>query len=82
MLAAYAHDNGHQGLTNNFYINSEDELSIKYSNESPLERMHASNLLQALKVNNIPVATKHKKLMVELILATDNKHHFEMIKKI
>ena len=44
--------------------------------------MHASNLLQALKVNNIPVSAQHKKLMVELILATDNKHHFEMMKKI
>jgi hypothetical protein len=36
LLAAYAHDNGHQGLTNNFYINSEDPLALTYSNISPL----------------------------------------------
>ena len=36
LIAAYAHDNGHKGLSNNFYINSNDPLAIRYSYISPL----------------------------------------------
>lgn len=82
LIAAYAHDNGHQGLTNNFYINSEDELALRYSNQSPLENMHSSNLLTCLRMHNIEISSEMKQFMVLLILATDNKHHFELLEKI
>ena len=76
LIAAYAHDNGHQGLTNGFYINSVDDLAIRYYNNSPLENMHSSNLLASLRQYGISVSSEMKHLMVKLILATDNKHHF------
>jgi len=36
LIAAYAHDNGHKGFTNDFYNKSNDPLAIRYSYESPL----------------------------------------------
>jgi hypothetical protein len=36
LIAAYAHDNGHRGLTNDYYINTDDQLAITYQYKSPL----------------------------------------------
>lgn len=60
LIAAYAHDNGHQGLTNNFYINSQHALAIKYKNESPLENMHSDNLLSCIRKFDIEISAQIK----------------------
>lgn len=36
LIAAYAHDVGHQGLTNEYYINNNHELALTYLYMSPL----------------------------------------------
>ena len=53
LIAAYAHDSGHEGLTNAYYINSKHPLSI--NNISPLENMHAANLGRLLREHHIEI---------------------------
>ena len=72
LIAAFAHDAGHRGFTNNFYIKTNNKLALDYSYESPLERMHSSILMQLLKKYDKMVPVQNKKWMVRMILATDN----------
>ena len=60
LLAALAHDNGHEGLSNAYYIKNHKDLALTYLYKSPLEHMHASNLLKKahLPDPNWPVPTK------------------------
>lgn len=44
--------------------------------------MHSHNLLTAIKKFHIHISPEIKELMVKLILATDNKHHFQLLNKI
>ena len=53
LLAAYAHDSGHEGFTNDFYANSKHEWVEK--SPSPLEHMHASNLMRLIDKHAIEV---------------------------
>lgn len=73
LIAAYAHDGGHQGLTNAFYKNSNDPLS--QASQSPLEYMHISHLRRILREHQIEVAINHLEDMIEMILRTDNYYH-------
>ena len=36
LIAAYAHDAGHAGYRNDFYLNTSHKLTIIYGNRSPL----------------------------------------------
>lgn len=47
LLAAYAHDSGHEGLTNAYYKNAKHPWAEESS--SPLENMHAGNLRRLLR---------------------------------
>ena len=42
LISANIHDADHRGLTNNFYINSRDELAITYNDRSVLENHHCA----------------------------------------
>ena len=44
--------------------------------------MHASNLLQLMHKHGLEPSQAHKKLIVEMILKTDNKYHHETITKL
>ena len=44
--------------------------------------MHSHNLLASIKKFHIHTSPQIKELMVKLILATDNKHHFHLLTKI
>ena len=82
LIAAYAHDNGHEGLNNNFYINNNLDLALKYSYISPLENMHASNLMRLIAKYELPIPLEQKKMMVSMILGTDMTHHLGMIEEL
>jgi hypothetical protein len=47
LLAAYAHDAGHEGLTNLYYKNSNHPWAKP--SQSPLEYLHITNLRAALR---------------------------------
>uniref|UniRef100_A0A6U9EZY5 Phosphodiesterase n=1 Tax=Zooxanthella nutricula TaxID=1333877 RepID=A0A6U9EZY5_9DINO len=88
ILSAIVHDVGHDGRTNNFHTNVQDDLALTYNDRSILENFHAS---QAFKLmTGQPDAdlicdlskdqrTQLRKEMVEMILGTDMAHHFRQV---
>lgn len=73
LLAAYAHDSGHEGLTNSYYKNAKHPWAEQSS--SPLENMHAGNLRRLLRESNITLPAKDLEFITEMILKTDNFYH-------
>ena len=46
LVAAVAHDVGHLGVNNAFLVKSRHELAVRYEDQSPLEKMHCSVLME------------------------------------
>jgi hypothetical protein len=44
------HDFGHAGVTNDYLINSQDSLAVRYNDQSPNESFHASGALCLMAV--------------------------------
>ena len=92
IIAALAHDVGHPGFTNRFLINFQDKMALQCNSyldndNSVLENMHSSltfsilsipecNILNTLEVDQYLLV---RKLIIEIILATDMGQHFELI---
>ncbi|OQR84992.1 hypothetical protein ACHHYP_12465 [Achlya hypogyna] len=83
LIAASVHDIGHTGFSNNFHIATNDALAIRYAFRSPLENMHcavAFELLQQKECDILATLNDLEKievrgLIIDMILATDNKNH-------
>ncbi|GFH16390.1 phosphodiesterase [Haematococcus lacustris] len=77
------HDLEHVGLTNDFLNNSDHDLAIRYNDRSPMENHHLAacfSLLQQPHLNFLShfakdVRGKLRKMVIELVLATDMKNH-------
>ncbi|CAD2104285.1 3',5'-cyclic nucleotide phosphodiesterase, putative [Plasmodium vinckei brucechwatti] len=88
-ISGICHDIGHPGYNNMFFINSFHPLSIIYNDISVLENYHASITFKILQLNqcNILKSFSEKEFrqirsyIIELILSTDMKHHYEIISK-
>ncbi|KAL8440002.1 hypothetical protein Efla_004918 [Eimeria flavescens] len=89
VVAALCHDVGHEGRNNAFYTVTNHPLSIIYNDVAILENFHACltfkilqrtecNIFQELKPSLRMACRGH---IVDLILATDMKLHFENISK-
>ena len=86
-IAALAHDVGHQGVTNDFLIKSNDELAVTYNDISPLENFHAAECIRCMRRQNCNFIQsessidyfKFKTLICKLILATDVRQHFQLL---
>eukprot|EP00195_Chlamydomonas_chlamydogama_P016231 CAMPEP_0202895694 /NCGR_PEP_ID=MMETSP1392-20130828/4846_1 /ASSEMBLY_ACC=CAM_ASM_000868 /TAXON_ID=225041 /ORGANISM="Chlamydomonas chlamydogama, Strain SAG 11-48b" /LENGTH=1234 /DNA_ID=CAMNT_0049580803 /DNA_START=259 /DNA_END=3963 /DNA_ORIENTATION=- len=86
-LAAMVHDYGHIGVTNDFIINAGLELAERYNDRSPQENHHVAATFALLRKpgNNVlehmnkSEYQKLRKLMIELVLATDMKQHFAIV---
>ncbi|CDJ39179.1 cAMP-specific 3',5'-cyclic phosphodiesterase, putative [Eimeria tenella] len=87
VVASVAHDVGHPGLTNQFLVNARSALALTYNDISVLENYHAAccfrtaaapaaNLFAGLSQDLFHYLRQHA---IELILATDMKHHFDFI---
>jgi len=86
MLAAVIHDAGHDGRTNSFHVNLQDNLALTYNDKSVLENFHLSqgfkllanqqdtNFLQALPIEQIKILRRE---VISVVLATDMAHHFD-----
>ncbi|CAG9310302.1 unnamed protein product [Blepharisma stoltei] len=87
ILAALAHDVGHPAKNNRFLIMSNDDLAIQFNDISVLEMLHASTFFKILKAQepclfkSLQLEKWHqmRKLIIELILATDMGKHFELM---
>ena len=83
-ISAGIHDLGHPGYTNNFLINTKNELAIKYNDQSVLENFHVSeafNIIFKKKGCNIFENMSNddykicRKRIVNCVLATDMTLH-------
>eukprot|EP00917_Polyrhabdina_sp_WS-2016_P015124 GHVP01032965.1.p1 GENE.GHVP01032965.1~~GHVP01032965.1.p1 ORF type:complete len:843 (+),score=142.93 GHVP01032965.1:5315-7843(+) len=89
IISALAHDVGHPGRNNMFYNNSLGSLSIVYNNISVLEQYHCALLMRIalmkeadIFANLSPdVFSTLRKNIIDTILVTDMKSHFEMISR-
>ncbi|RHY31972.1 hypothetical protein DYB32_002988 [Aphanomyces invadans] len=74
---------GHTGYSNNFHINTNDQLAIRYAYRSPLENMHcavAFELLHSAECDILATLSdveeiEVRNLIIDMVLATDNKYH-------
>ncbi|KAF5839155.1 hypothetical protein DUNSADRAFT_1468 [Dunaliella salina] len=87
LLAAIMHDVEHMGLTNDFLINSSSALAIRYNDRAPLENHHLASGFTVLNtpdhnfLSSLPIADygRLRKIVIDLVLATDMKQHFALV---
>ena len=85
LLAAAVHDVDHPGKTNQFLINSNDDLAVMYNDESVLENHHlavAFKLLYDSSCNFLGNMEKTqmkalRKVIIDTVIATDMSKHFQ-----
>ncbi|ETV82652.1 hypothetical protein, variant 2 [Aphanomyces astaci] len=83
LVAAACHDVGHTGYSNNFHINTNDHLAIRYAYRSPLENMHCAVAFELLHSRECDILAtlsdveriEVRNLIIDMVLATDNKNH-------
>jgi hypothetical protein len=85
LVAAPAHDLGHDGFNNSYHSATNSELSIMYNNVSILENYSAAFLFRIkdrcnifARLNNDEM-TKMRSRLIDLILDTDAKNHFMLM---
>ena len=83
-ISAAIHDLGHPGYTNNFLINTKNEIAIKYNDQSVLENYHVSegfniifkktgcNIFENMSNDNYKICRKR---IINCVLATDMTLH-------
>lgn len=89
LLAAFAHDLDHTGKNNVFEINTRSKLALKYNDQSPLENHHIKTLFSIINSSENTILggfsdecySEIRTLIIECILATDMKVHFNLAKK-
>ena len=88
ILSAIVHDYKHPGMTNNFLINSMDNLALRYNDISVLENFHISETFQLIKSDdkyNIFInfssdeMKPFRKRMVDMVLNTDMIYHGKLL---
>lgn len=85
VLACLGHDVGHPGKNNRFLIHTKNPLAVYYNDISVLENMHARELFIILNesccniLEGVPDYWCLRKLIIDLILATDMAKHFEFL---
>lgn len=88
MIAALVHDIDHPGHTNMFEIKKKTELSQMYNDNSVLENHHCSTAfyilshpeIQLLKNLTIDEFKIVRETIIDSIISTDMKYHFELVK--
>jgi len=89
IVSSLSHDIGHPGRNNAFYVNTFHPLAVMYNDASVLENFHSTVTFNVIgkPQNNIFSALmpdtfrQCRNRIIELILATDMKHHFEGISR-
>jgi len=88
VVAATIHDMGHDGKNNTFHINTQDNLALRYNDQSVLENFHVAgafhliekrphtNLFDGLSREQFRVVRGE---MINMVLATDMSKHFEKV---
>lgn len=83
LLSIFVHDVGHPGINNAFLIEMKSGEALIYNDLSVLENLHTALAFKLLNKPNSDITsglnkneyTKFRKLMIDLILATDLSGH-------
>lgn len=86
-LAAAVHDFEHGGQTNDYLIKVQDPLALTYNDKSPLENHHISAAFSKMQLPTMNFlknlaradAIVVRKLLIDLVLATDMTQHFSIV---
>eukprot|EP00899_Mesostigma_viride_P009844 jgi/Mesvir1/18861/Mv10515-RA.1 len=87
ITAALVHDFRHPGLNNDFVVKSSDDLALRYNDLAVLENYHVSeafflmaevdlNILEGLNKDDFKYL---RRIVIEIVLASDLKRHFELV---
>lgn len=88
LLSAFVHDVAHNGTNNDFLIKTLSPLALRYNDQSVLENFHISTAWEVITLHernnfmeNMTLENKmrFRKLLIKVILATDNSKHFEKL---
>lgn len=87
LIAAAAHDVGHDGRTNRFHMVAETPLSKLFNDQSCLENMHCAITFGLLRLSDchffqaLPAAdgALFRSIVVSMILETDLAKHFQSV---
>jgi len=88
ILSAALHDHGHPGVTNAFLVSTRDDLAITYNDASVLEMFHIASSWQ-LMAHSCDIFdglqpdqyADVRQTIVQCVLGTDMKFHFEHLTK-
>eukprot|EP00439_Symbiodinium_sp_Y106_P084740 s202_g26.t1 len=83
LVAALCHDIDHPGVTNSYLIRLQDDLALRYNDNSVLENHHASVACTLLRDERTAIGSGlakeeqvvFRKTIIKCILATDMAHH-------
>jgi len=86
LLAAAIHDLGHLGVNNAFLVQTVHELAVAHNDKSVLENFHCAQAFKLLYTSKNDFLEKFtlaerqeiRRLMIELVLATDMSQHVEI----
>ena len=89
MIAACCHDFEHFGFNNPFLIESRLPWAIQYNDKSPLENHHIAASFSIIEMEEYSIFKNLdkddykavRKLMIDLVLATDAANHFSDLAK-
>jgi len=89
-VAAVIHDVAHTGQTNQYHMNSQSLLAIRYNDHSVLENFHLATAFQLLKdpQNNFlePLTSKEyrytRDAIITMVLGTDMSNHQKQLHKL
>eukprot|EP00802_Teleaulax_amphioxeia_P001333 Tamp_01335.p1 GENE.Tamp_01335~~Tamp_01335.p1 ORF type:complete len:712 (+),score=206.96 Tamp_01335:78-2213(+) len=90
LLAATIHDFEHRGFNNDFLIKTQDDWAIDANDKSPNESHHLSAAFRILRnpecnfLHRMPQQQQQqlRKLMIELVLATDMAEHMAIVSRL
>ena len=88
-IACIIHDYKHPGVNNAFLVNSGSPLALTYNDKGVLENYHVSQAYEVMTKPNTSILSgmskdehvEFRRLLVELVLATDMAHHFSYVTK-
>ncbi|TGZ82396.1 HD-domain/PDEase-like protein [Ascodesmis nigricans] len=81
LVVAVGHDVGHPGVNNAFLISLKAPIAQVYNDRSVLESFHCAAFSQVLR-KYWPKMLDTRKMMIDLILATDMGLHFDYMGKL
>ncbi|KAL3809957.1 hypothetical protein ACHAXA_011399 [Cyclostephanos tholiformis] len=87
LVAALAHDLGHDGYNNAFHQNTSSDLALTYNGISTLENYSGASLFRILRKQDCNIfarltneeMTKMRTRLIDMILDTDAKNHFMLM---